>query len=90
MSELAINIPDTLNQQLYNIAKEINESPEDILLKALACYITYYQQLKQLNVSPISNQLQEERNCLKEIASYAMDLGVTDLAENHDHYLYGI
>ena len=34
-------------------------------------------------------QAQTESNVLKELSDLATDLGVDDLAEQHDHYLYG-
>lgn len=32
----------------------------------------------------------EETNVLQHLLALATDLGVTDLAEQHDHYLYGM
>lgn len=45
--------------------------------------------LKQNQVRP-TYTIAEEKSTFSALADMAQDLGVDDLAEQHDHYLYGI
>ena len=38
----------------------------------------------------IESTINNRENVLSKLISISEDLGVEDLAENHDHYLYGI
>ncbi len=42
------------------------------------------------NQSRPSHNIGEERGAFSALANMAQDLGVDDLAEQHDHYLYGV
>jgi hypothetical protein len=51
---------------------------------------------KQLYSSPnakviimVDEPTKQQGNVLQKIASQAQDLGVSDLAQQHDHYIYG-
>lgn len=51
--------------------------------------IAELQTLKQ-NQSRPTYAIAEEKGAFSALADMAQDLGVDDLAEQHDHYLYGI
>ncbi|MBE2222854.1 MAG: type II toxin-antitoxin system Phd/YefM family antitoxin [Anaerolineae bacterium] len=51
--------------------------------------IAELQTLKQ-NQSRPTYTVAEEKGSFSALAAMAQDLGVDDLAENHDHYLYGV
>ncbi len=39
--------------------------------------------------SPPQKKIKRKKKILQQIAARAQDLGISDLAEQHDHYLYG-
>lgn len=44
-----------------------------------------------IHIEPQSKQkLKQQRKVLQRISERAIDLGVSDLSSQHDHYLYGI
>jgi hypothetical protein len=74
--ELAINLPDNLTKdQISLLIKDI----EDIFLKkGINSEIKY--QLKEDKIDPWDEI---------DLSEIAIDTGIEDFAENHDHYLYG-
>lgn len=74
--QLTINLPDILSQEKTSqLIKEI----ENILLSEGISY----ELKKELNGED------DPWDCLN-IDEIAVDTGIKDFAENHDHYLYGI
>ncbi len=74
--QLTINLPDILSQEkTSHLIKEI----ENILLSEGISY-----ELKQELTS--EDDAWDNLN----ISEIAVDTGIEDFAENHDHYLYGI
>lgn len=76
--QLTINLPDILSQEkTFQLIKEI----ENILLSEGISY----ELKKELN----ENEENDPWDSLN-IDEIAVDTGIEDFAENHDHYLYGI
>lgn len=74
--QLTINLPDILSaEKTSRLIKEI----ENILLSEGISY--HFQQQLTTEADPW--------DCLN-ISEIAVDTGIEDFAENHDHYLYGI
>ncbi len=47
-------------------------------------------QLQELRRNQPAYAIAEEKGAFSALADMAQDLGVDDLAEQHDHYLYGV
>ncbi|MFQ5434626.1 MAG: type II toxin-antitoxin system Phd/YefM family antitoxin [Anaerolineae bacterium] len=47
-------------------------------------------QLNELRQSQPAYAIAEEKGAFSALADMAQDLGVDDLSEQHDHYLYGV
>jgi hypothetical protein len=72
---LTIQIPDDLEQALTLQAQRLNQSPEDVVLELLS---------RQL--PPLPQPQAEEDPLLKLLGSIHLE-GISDLGENHDHYI---
>lgn len=73
---LVITLPDYLEQVLTAQAKQLNQSPEELVLQVLS---------QQLTARSQTAQLTEEDRLLPLIGSLSAD--IPDLADNHDHYI---
>ena len=101
MSTNIIPISD-LRRQASQVVKTLREGSEAIYITqhgrpaaVLVDYEKYEALLAQLE-ELLQNQAQpqyviaEEKSSFSALANMAEDLGVEDLAEQHDHYLYGV
>lgn len=101
MSTNIIPISD-LRRQASQVVKTLHESNDVIYItqhgRPTAVMVEYEQYealLAQLN-ELLQNQAQpkyiiaEEKSTFTALADMAQDIGVDDLAEQHDHYLYGV
>ncbi len=73
---ITLELPSDLYTQLQEMA-DTEEKGLVALIEQLLAEAT-----KQKDLKP--------KSAFKNILSYATDLGVTDLAENHGHYFYGV
>lgn len=101
MSTNIIPISD-LRRQASQIIKSLREHNEAIYIThhgrpaaVLVDYEKYESLLAQVEEllqrqSPVTYSLGEPKGTLAALADMAEDLGVDDLAEQHDHYLYGV
>ena len=76
---LTIQIPDDLEQALTLQAQRLNKSPEDVVVELLS------RQLPSLP-QPQAETQTEDDPLLKLIGSIHLE-GISDLGENHDHYI---
>ena len=101
MSTNIIPISD-LRRQASQVVKALREGGEAIYITqhgrpaaVLVDYEKYEALLAQIE-ELLQNQAQpkyvitEEKGTFSALAEMAEDLGVDDLAEQHDHYLYGV
>ena len=101
MSTNIIPISD-LRRQASQVVKSLREGNQAIYITkngrptaVLVDYEKYEALLAQLE-ELLQNQAQpqytiaEEKSTFSTLAAMAEDLGVDDLAEQHDHYLYGV
>jgi len=72
--QLTIELPDTLGYRLKSIPN-LNE----FMIKLLT---------QSLSVTEPSETQESWEEFLSNIEQYAIETGIDDLAENHDHYLY--
>ena len=77
-SMVTIKLPARLYTQLQMLATDEQTDPIEILTRLITLAI----QERALPQSPT--------RAFQRILDRATDLGVTDLAEQHDHYLYGV
>jgi hypothetical protein len=75
---LVITLPDYLEQALTAQAKQLNQSPEELILQVLSQQVTAQPQ-------PPTAQSTEIDPLLPLIGSLTVD--IPDLAENHDYYI---
>lgn len=101
MSTNIVPISD-LRRQVGQVVKTLREGSDVIYITqhgrptaVLVDYAKYellideLQELKQRH-SQATAEDTTEKNSFLVLAEMAQDLGVTDLAEQHDHYLYGV
>ena len=74
----------TIQQQLY---REIEALPLDAQEKILK--MVHFMKTEILTI-PKSKQSKKRAATLADLDSLAVETGITDLAVQHDHYLYGI
>lgn len=74
---LTIQIPDDLEQALTLQAQRLNKSPEDVVLELLS---------RQLPPLPQAKAQTEDDPLLQLLGSIHLE-GISDLGENHDHYI---
>jgi prevent-host-death family protein len=101
MSTNIIPISD-LRRQASEVVKSLRESKEAIYITqhgrpaaVLVDYEKYEALLAQLEElsqqqSPVKYAVAKGESTFSTLADMAEDLGVDDLAEQHDHYLYGV
>ena len=101
MSTNIIPISD-LRRKAGQVIKALHESNEAIYITqhgrpvaVLVDYEKYEALLAQLEEflqkqSPVKYSIAEGKSTFSTLADMAEDLGVDDLAEQHDHYLYGV
>jgi hypothetical protein len=77
-SMVTIELPAQLYTQLQMLATDEQTDPIEILTRLITLAI-------QQRARP-----QSPTRAFQRILDRATDLGVTDLAEQHDHYLYGV
>lgn len=68
------------------ILKEVQDLPVDAQARVLKAV---HQIKKECGVLRPARRKRKIRS-LKDLDALATDMGVTDLAEQHDHYLYGV
>lgn len=73
---ITLELPSDLYEKLKSLAKEQQKEPVDVV--------------EQLITMAYQQQIQASTPAFQNILESALDLGVTDLAEQHDHYLYGV
>jgi len=74
----------TFKQQLI---KEIEDLPLDVQEKVLKLVHFVKEEILVLR-EKISTE--KKRNALADVDMIAIETGIQDLAEHHDHYLYGV
>ena len=101
MSTNIIPISD-LRRQASDVVKRLRETKDAIYITqhgrpaaVLVDYEKYEALLAQLEElskqqSQVKYSVAEGKGTLSTLADMAEDLGVDDLAEQHDHYLYGL
>ena len=75
---VTIELPAQFYAQLQTLAADEQTDPVKVLLHLITVAI-------QQRIQP-----QSPTRAFQRIRERATDLGVTDLAEQHDHYLYGV
>lgn len=75
---VTIELPTQFYAQLQALATDEQTDPVDVLVHLITVAI-------QQRIRP-----QSPTRAFQRIRERATDLGVTDLAEQHDHYLYGV
>ena len=75
---VTIELPTQLYTQLQELAADEQSDPIQVLVRLLT---------SAMQKRPSS---QPSTRAFRRIVERATDLGVTDLAEQHDHYLYGV
>ena len=75
---ITIELPVQLYTQLQTLAQEEQTDPIEILTRLITLAMQQ------------SVPLQSPTRAFQRIRDRATDLGITDLAEQHDHYLYGV
>lgn len=74
---LTIQIPDDLEQALTLQAQKLNKSPEDVVLELLS---------RQFPLLPQAEAQTEDDPLLQLLGSIHLE-GISDLGDNHDHYI---
>lgn len=74
---MTVELPTQLYKQLQNLADDEHTNLVEFLTR-LVTVVT-----EQRTQAPVGNR------AFQRIAERATDLGITDLAAQHDHYLYG-
>ena len=75
---VTIELPAQFYAQLQTLAADEQTDPVEVLVHLITVAI-------QQRIQP-----QSPTRAFQRIRERATDLGVTDLAEQHDHYLYGV
>jgi len=75
---VTIELPAQFYAQLQALAADEQTDPVEVLVHLITAAI-------QQRIQP-----QSPTRAFQRIRERATDLGVTDLAEQHDHYLYGV
>jgi hypothetical protein len=83
---VTIELPGEVYDGLQQLAAEDQLGP----VEELACLVKRAQLLGMPKTLSGEAPASTEPNPLQVLASLAQDLGVDDLAEQHDHYLYGV
>lgn len=79
-----LTLPASLYRQLQQVAKQHQTNPVDLI----AQWLSMAQQNQPL--SPADELPSATTPAFQQILAVATDLGINDLAAQHDHYLYGI
>ena len=82
---VTMKLPSEVYDGLQQLADEDQIDP----IRELDCLVKRALLLQARNPSPVQKPAPTESDPLRKIAAMAQDLGVDDLAEQHDHYLYG-
>lgn len=101
MSTNIVPISD-LRRQASQVVKELREGGDAVYItqhgrpaavlvdyEAYEALLAELESLKQSQPRPVYT-IAEEKGTFAALADMAQDLGVDDLAEQHDHYLYGV
>lgn len=75
---LVITLPDDLEEVLTAQAKQLNQSPEELILQVLSQELT-------VQLQPPGTRSPDVDPLLPLIGSLSVD--ISDLAENHDYYI---
>ena len=73
---ITLELPVELYDKLQRLATHKRKEPVDMVAQLVTAAFEQYEQAS----TP----------AFQSILEHASDLGVTDLAEHHDHYLYGV
>jgi hypothetical protein len=78
-----------LPSEIYDGLQQLAAEDRIDLIQVLAGLVKQARLLQVQNATTRETPATTEPDLLRRIASMAQDLGVDDLAEQHDHYLYG-
>ena len=78
---ITLRLPRKLYHDLQSLATEEQVSLEEMLTRLV--------KMAQQRSAPTQQYAQPPTRAFQRILDRAADLGVSDLAEQHDHYLYG-
>lgn len=74
---ITIELPATVYAELETLANEEQVEPADVIARLVEAARQQY-------------QTDSPTRAFRRILERATDLGISDLAEQHDHYLYGV
>lgn len=77
-------MPTTVKQQLI---KEVEEMPDEIQEKVLK--LVHFIK-EEILVEPPKKKRPKRKLTFANLEDIAIDTGISDLASQHDHYLYGV
>jgi predicted transcriptional regulator len=78
-----------LPSEIYDGLQQLADQDQIDLVRELDCLVKRALLLQVRDASAQERPASTEPDPLRQIAAMAQDLGVDDLAEQHDHYLYG-
>ena len=82
INTITLQVPVNLLTDLKSLAVNEKEDPVDIITRLIKTALK--------EQTPPLSEPKAPTPAFQQILEQAMDLGVTDLAEQHDHYLYGV
>ena len=74
----------TLEQRLLNELQDLPPEAQEKILK----FVHFVK--KELLVAKKGKPRKKAANALRDVDKFAVDTGISDLASQHDHYLYGV
>ena len=74
----------TLEQRLLNELQDLPPEAQEKILK----FVLFVK--KELLVAKKGKTRKKAANALRDVDKFAVDTGISDLATQHDHYLYGV
>ncbi len=77
-----LQLPASLYAELQSLATDDQENLVDVIARLVAVARELSPKLEPEPPTPTS--------AFQNILEHATDLGISDLAEQHDHYLYGV
>jgi hypothetical protein len=79
---VTLRLPKHLYAELQSLAANEQESLADVIARLIT--------IAREQPPPPETEQEASTPAFQHILEHATDLGVTDLAEQHDHYLYGV
>ncbi len=74
----------TVQQQVIKELEEVPPEAQETILK----FIRFFK--NELLVSAKKRRVRKRTNALLDVDKIAINTGISDLADQHDHYLYGV